>query len=61
MNNSILAYSQEEIKETYQCQYCGKFITDEEGTTCYGGEWVCDCDICRTLDDENEGYIRKED
>jgi hypothetical protein len=58
MSNVILAGLQEEIKETYKCQCCGKFITDEEGITCYNGEWVCDNDTCRTLDSNSEAHIK---
>ena len=36
----------------YKCMACGKFITDDEGVTCFDGSWVCDSDTCRTFDDE---------
>lgn len=43
--------------EQYQCQSCGKFITEDEGVTCEDGSWVCDEDTCRTLDEDNEAHI----
>jgi ribosomal protein S26 len=46
------------VKE-YECQYCGKFIPEDEGITCVDGSWVCDDNSCRTLDDENEAYIKE--
>ena len=42
----------------YQCQFCGKFISNDEGITCVDGSWVCDNDSCRTLDEENESHIK---
>jgi len=44
-------------RKYYQCQKCGKFITEEEGVTCIDGSWVCDNDNCRTLDEDNEAHI----
>lgn len=48
------------MKETYKCQKCGIFITDDEGITCQDGSWVCDYDSCRSLDAENEAHMRSE-
>lgn len=47
--------------EMYQCQYCGKFIEEDKGVTCHGGEWTCDEDSCSTYNAEySERYIRRD-
>lgn len=40
--------------DKYECEVCGKFISEAEGITTINGLWVCDDDSCRTLDEENE-------
>ena len=40
--------------EEYQCMVCGKFVREDEGVTTLNGLWVCDEDICRTLNDNND-------
>jgi predicted RNA-binding Zn-ribbon protein involved in translation (DUF1610 family) len=45
----------------YQCQACGKYITDDEGTTTLSGAWVCDNDTCRILDEDNNSIEKRLD
>lgn len=48
-----------EDNKQYKCECCGKFITEDEGTTTLEGLWVCDTDKCRTLDDNNDSTINR--
>ena len=44
--------------EKYECQYCGKSISEDKGITCVDGSWVCDNDQCRTLDEDSQSHIK---
>ncbi|MEG0898399.1 MAG: hypothetical protein RSF40_01635 [Oscillospiraceae bacterium] len=56
--NAILDTDRETEQELYKCQYCGKYITNDEGITCVDGSWVCDNDSCRTDDEDGDSHIR---
>lgn len=43
----------------YKCEVCGKFINEEDGITAVEGEFVCDNDSCRHLDEENQAYANE--
>jgi hypothetical protein len=36
---------------------CGKLIDEDKGITCVDGEWVCDTDTCRILDENNDAHV----
>ncbi|MBM7598149.1 ArsR family metal-binding transcriptional regulator [Virgibacillus halotolerans] len=40
--------------EEYKCESCGEFVREDFGVTALNGEWVCDNDKCRTLDNNND-------
>ena len=44
--------------DKYKCETCKKFISEEEGVTTLCGTWVCDRDSCRTLDNNNDAFLK---
>ena len=47
------------MAELYKCEYCGKYISEDDGVTEITGLWVCANDSCIIVNGNNDAICRK--